>query len=120
MTLSPSHSYSKDWGGGNGTYRLATEALQWKFGNTESISSTEVEFLSLASEESVKKLAGTVGWGAVGGVLLGPVGLLAGLLLGGKSKKVTFIVKFKDGRKFIGTTDQKTWVEIQAGALHAL
>jgi len=120
VTISPSHSYSKNWTDGNGTFRLATKERTFKLPNTESIPSTELEFLALASEENVKKLSGTVGWGAAGGLLLGPVGLLAGLLLGGKKKQITFIAKFKDGRKLIATTDMKTWGEIQAGGLHVL
>jgi hypothetical protein len=120
VTFSPSHSYSKNWTDGNGTFHLATEERAFKLTNTEAIPSTELEFLALASEESVKKLGGTVGWGAAGGLLLGPVGLLAGLLLGGKKTKVTFIAKFKDGRKLIATTDPKTWVEIQSGGLHVI
>ena len=69
---------------------------------------------------TLKNISGTIGWGAAGGLLLGPVGLLAGLLMGGKKKQVTFIAKFKDGRKLIATTDEKTWVEIQSGGLHVL
>src|SRR6185312_15461439 len=67
----------------------------------ETIPLTQLEAVEIASEESVKKLGGTIGWGAAGGLLLGPVGLLAGLLLGGRKKEVTFIAKFKDGRKVL-------------------
>ena len=70
--------------------------------------------VELASEENVKKMGGTMGWGAVGALALGPVGLLAGLVLGGKSKDVTFIAIHKDGRKFMATTDSKTYTKIQA------
>lgn len=82
--------------------------------STETIMGTEVEEVTLATEENVKRLGGTVGWGVTGAVLLGPVGLLAGLLMGGRSKQVTFIVRFKDGRKFLGTTDAKAFTKIQA------
>lgn len=81
---------------------------------TEKIPIADVEELEVATEDSVKKLGGTVGWGLAGAVLLGPVGLLAGLLLGGKKKTITFVCKFKDGRKFLGTTDSKTWTQIIA------
>jgi len=120
VTVSPNHSYSKNWGNGGGTFHLVTEERALKFKSTEDIPSTELEFLALASEESVKKLGGTIGWGAAGGLILGPVGLLAGLLLGGKGKTVTFLAKFKDGRKVIASTDPKTWVEIQAGGIHLI
>lgn len=76
--------------------------------------------MAVASEEAIKSVGGTIGWGIAGGVALGPVGLLAGLVLGGKRKEVTFIAKFKDGRKVIATTDSKTWVQIQAAAIHLI
>lgn len=70
--------------------------------------------LDMASEESVKRLGGTVGWGALGGVVLGPVGLLAGLLVGGRGKDVTFVCRLKDGRKFMATASSKVYTEISA------
>lgn len=79
----------------------------------ETISVTELEAVDIATEETVKKIGGTVGWGAAGAVILGPVGLLAGLLLGGKKKEVTFVAKFKDGRKLLATTDSKTFTKLQ-------
>lgn len=43
----------------------------------EKIPVSEIQELEPASEETVKRIGGAVGWGVVGGVLLGPVGLLA-------------------------------------------
>jgi len=80
----------------------------------ETIPITELSTVDIATEESVKKLEGTIGWGVAGAVILGPVGLLAGLLLGGKKKEVTFIAKFKDGRKLLASTDSKTFTKLQA------
>lgn len=83
-------------------------------GKTIAFTKFDVEDVSVATEENVKKIGGTVGWGAVGATLLGPVGLLAGLLLGGRGKDVTFILKLKDGRKMLATTDSKTFTKIAA------
>ncbi|MEX2475048.1 hypothetical protein [Marinobacter sp.] len=95
-----------------GTFiNLKTEDRSWV---GENVQLADIETLELATEESVKKLGGTVGWGAVGGLLLGPVGLLAGLVAGGRKKEVTFIAKFKDGRKVLATTDNKTYTQMQA------
>ena len=69
-----------------------------------------------ATEESVKRLGGTLGWGVAGGLLLGPVGLLAGLLAGGRHKEITFICVFQDGKKIVATADNKTYVKLLAGA----
>ena len=101
---------------GDNQYSFGSLILKTKehrfFGETIPI--TELETVEVATEESVKKLGGTVGWGAAGALILGPVGLLAGLLLGGKKKEVTFIAKFKDGRKLLASTDSKTFTKLQA------
>lgn len=80
----------------------------------ESIPLNKLETVEPASEESVKKIGGTIGWGVAGSLVLGPVGLLAGLLLGGKKKEVTFVARFKDGRKLMATTDSATYTKIKA------
>jgi len=80
----------------------------------EKIDASQIEELEIATEENVKRLSGTVGWGIVGGVLLGPVGLLAGLLAGGRGKDITFICRFKDGRKFLATAPAKVYTQISA------
>ena len=79
----------------------------------EKIASAEVAKLEEASEESVISVGGLAGWGLAGSVLLGPAGLLAGLLLGGKSSDTTFICEFKDGRKFLGTASSKVFGNIK-------
>ncbi len=93
-----------------GSYQFPTKDA-WK---PELIKPKQFTEIEIANEESVKKLSGTIGWGAVGSVLLGPVGMLAGLLLGGKSKEVTFVGVLKDGRKLLATTDSKTFGVLQA------
>jgi len=80
----------------------------------QTIPVSEVEELEVASEENVKRIGGTVGWGIAGAALLGPAGLLAGLLLGGKGKDVTFVCKLKDGRKFMATAPSKVYQDITA------
>jgi hypothetical protein len=103
---------------GDGTYgfgslNLKTEAHSF-IGETLPIS--DIDSIDSATEENIKKLGGTVGWGAAGALLLGPAGLLAGLLLGGKKKEITFIAKFSDGRKLMASTDPKTFTKLQAAA----
>jgi len=80
----------------------------------EVIPLSEIETLEIATEENVKKIGGTIGWGAAGAVLLGPAGLLAGLLLGGRQKEVTFVARFKDGRKLLASTRSKSFTILQA------
>lgn len=78
------------------------------------IKTSQIEELSVATEESLKKMGGAIGWGLVGGVALGGIGALAGLLAGGRKKEVTFICKFKDGRKMMAKADNKIFEKISA------
>lgn len=80
----------------------------------EKIPSGQVEDLDVASEENVKRMAGSIGWGVVGGLALGGIGVIAGLLAGGTKKEVTFVCKFKDGRRMLARADNKTFTEIKA------
>ena len=106
--------------GGAGSLTLGTLALPVKrgllFDKLERMPGSELAEVEIASEESVKRIGGTVGWGLAGGVLLGPVGLLAGLLAGGNKKRVTFVARLKDGRKFLATGQQADFVKMQAEA----
>ncbi|MCP3660180.1 MAG: hypothetical protein GY830_07715 [Bacteroidetes bacterium] len=103
---------------GDSQYSLGSFMLKTKEHSIigEVVPITELEMVEVADEENVKKLGGTVGWGVAGGVLLGPLGLLAGLLLGGKKKEVTFIAKFKNGKKLLATTDSQTFTKLRAAA----
>ena len=101
------------WGPFNGKVSLKTEAHTWV---GEDIPGDQLEAVEVASEESVKKIGGTLGWGAVGALALGPIGLLAGLLLGGKGREVTFVARFKDGRRLMATTDSATFTKLKAAA----
>ncbi|HEY4048023.1 MAG TPA: hypothetical protein VGM27_14270 [Acidobacteriaceae bacterium] len=80
------------------------------------VPASSLSAVEIATEENVKKLGGTVGWGLVGGALLGPAGMLAGLLLGGRGKNVVFVAKFDDGLKMLASAESKTFTAIQAAA----
>lgn len=99
---------------GANEFHMALDQISWTGYKIEKYSAEEVDEIAEASEENVKRLGGTVGWGIAGAALLGPVGLLAGLIAGGRGKNVTFICKFGDGKKFLGTTDSKTYTKIVA------
>jgi hypothetical protein len=108
--------HAGDFGKGEGQFLYGNFSLPRNGSSLsrETIRGHLLETAEMASEENVKRIGGTVGWGVVGATLLGPVGLLAGLLLGGKGKEVTFVARFKDGRKLLGTTDPKTFTKIKA------
>jgi hypothetical protein len=76
----------------------------------------QIQSLEIATEQSLKKMSGAIGWGFAGAVALGPIGAIAGLLAGGRRDEVTFVCQFKDGRKFLGRCDTKTYTSIQAAS----
>lgn len=78
------------------------------------IPASEIETLEDATSEAVERLGGKIGWGVAGAVLLGPVGLLAGLLAGGKRHETTFVARFRDGSKILASTDSRTFTKIRA------
>jgi hypothetical protein len=79
----------------------------------ESIRARQIESVQLASEEAVLSLGGAAAFGTAGALLLGPVGLLAGLMLGGRGKETTFICKLTDGRKFMATARTRVFKELE-------
>lgn len=81
----------------------------------EIVDADQIESIEIATEDNVRKWSSTLGLGAAGGVLFGPLGVLAGLAAP-KEKQVTFIAHLKDGRKLLATADSETYAEIQAAA----
>lgn len=83
----------------------------------ECLGPRDIETIEKASEESVKRLGGTAGWGLAGGALFGPVGLLAGLVAGGRGQDVTFVAQFKDGRRLIASVRSSEYAKLAAAYL---
>ncbi len=69
-----------------------------------------VKSAELQTEEKLKELAGSAGWGFAGSI----AGGLAGVLSGGNKTKICFSCEMEDGRKFLAITDKKTWQNISA------
>ncbi|WP_138438594.1 hypothetical protein [Marinobacter alexandrii] len=88
-----------------------------KFTGADMYLPEQVKTLEMASEESVKRIGGTAGWGLVGVTLFGGIGLLAGLLAGGRGKDVTFVIVFEDGKKALCTADSKMYTKMQAALM---
>ena len=80
----------------------------------EKINKNLIENVELLTEENKKRVLSALGWGAVGGVLLGPLGGIAGLVFGGRTKEVCFALYLNDGRKYLITSDTKTFQRIKA------
>jgi len=74
----------------------------------------KLKHVELQTEESVKKVSETLGWGLAGGLIFGPTGFLAGILLGGNKKEVCALCELKDGRRFLAVMGNKTYQQILA------
>lgn len=77
----------------------------------------QIKSIALQTEESIKKIPEMAVWGLGGALLLGPMGLLAGAVLGGNKKQVCALCELKDGRKFLATMDSKVYQEMLALSL---
>jgi hypothetical protein len=118
-----------DFGQGSGDvhvgrpYRVSAQGIDMpKPGHsfhTEHIGLAQIASLEVATEESLKKMAGSVGWGLAGGLALGPIGALAGILAGGRKTEITFLCEFTDGRKFLGSSNTETFTALQAAMFAA-
>lgn len=97
----------------SGTWPLSAGSL-FVGAPVERIPLTALDTLEPASTEAVERLGGKIGWGVAGGMLLGPLGLLAGLLAGGKRHQTTFVARFNDGRKMLATTDSRTFLKMRS------
>lgn len=75
---------------------------------TLDLDKTTVAEYEILDEESRKSATSAVGRAFVGGVILGPVGWLAGLSAKSKSSHVV-AVEFKDGKKSLIEMDKKVY-----------
>ena len=80
----------------------------------EIISISDIIEIETVREEDINAIAQKAGWSTLGWFALGPIGLLAGLCVGGKRCDVTFITTFKDGRKILASTDSKIFMKFKA------
>lgn len=77
----------------------------------------EVCSVQVTTEEEASRLGKAAEAGIAGGLLLGPVGLVLGGLLGAADKQkktVTFSCELLDGRRFLGKTDAATYAKLEA------
>lgn len=71
------------------------------------------------TEDNKNKVLSKAGWSTLGAIALGPVGLLAGLLMGGRTKYVCMAVKLKGGEEFIAECDLKTYQKFYGAFLES-
>ncbi|HMM20635.1 MAG TPA: hypothetical protein PKA10_07830 [Selenomonadales bacterium] len=76
---------------------------------TENIASFEQ-----LTEENKSSILKKAGWGTIGGLVFGPVGIAAGLWLTGKSKEISVACELKTGEKFVANIDNETYKTLLA------
>ncbi len=78
------------------------------FKNLLYLDKTTIEAYEVVTEESRKSAVSGVARGLVGGALLGPVGLLAGISAKNKGT-ITLVIQFKDGKKSLLEINDKIY-----------
>lgn len=69
----------------------------------------EIDYTIIVGGDSRKSVGSSVTRGAIGGALLGPVGLVGGALSGKNKSKTTFTIVYKSGRREVKTVDNNSW-----------
>lgn len=65
------------------------------------LKSRHIKSVEVVTDANKTSLIGKAGWGAAGSILLGPAGLLAGLVAGGNKHNAVVQVICKNGKKFL-------------------
>jgi len=85
----------------------------------EEVPASEVASLAVVGQATGKSFGGAAVAGLAGGLLLGPVGLVAGALAGGNKDAVTFELTLRDGRRLLGSAKSVAFQELQAALFAA-
>lgn len=72
----------------------------------------EIKSVTVQTEESVKDIGKTLGLTIAGGMLMGPLGAVAGYFAGGNRKQVCILIELKEGKKFLAVVDQRIYQQI--------
>lgn len=91
------------------------ESRGFRLANNEFITlKRDVVRMTVQSEETIRRTGKLLLWSAVGAMLAGPFGALAGSLYGGWARHVTYVeMLLSDGRKVIAAISPETVSEIQ-------
>ena len=98
------------------SFTRKVRGLRISTGFLSSVGYTAEEVVSVqqVTQENSRSLMSKAGWGAVGAVALGPVGLLAGLLGAGNRTSLVLAVEFKDGKRALIQGQSKEAVKVLA------
>ena len=93
-------------------HALGTVQISTGLFKTVMVDKTTVESYELITDEHRKSAASGITRGIVGGVLLGPVGMLAGAVSAKNKGTYTVAIRFKDGRNSLLEVDDKIYKAI--------
>lgn len=82
------------------------------FAGNQTISKATVANIELVNSETNKDTGSSIARGVVGGVLLGPAGLIGGALLGKHNDIYTLSINFKNGKKSLVEIDSNLYKEL--------
>lgn len=93
---------------GNGEYHgavLSIESALYPWPGV-TISTSMIRSIEIVGKEENKDISSALLQGAAGSLVMGPLGAVAGFMLGNEYKEVTFLATLKDGRRFLATLDE--------------
>ncbi len=90
-----------------------TVAISVSFSESVILNKNTIENIEIMDKATNKDAGSAIARGIVGGVLLGPLGLVGGALLGKNSDINTLSVIFKDGKRSMIEVDGKIYKELQ-------
>ncbi len=99
--------------GDNLQFQKKDPSWRMMFNAHEKVPVSQIASIEVASEETAKSFAGAATAGLAGGLLLGPVGAIAGLLACGNSSSVTFVLTLRDGRRALCTAKSNVFQMFQ-------
>jgi len=69
----------------------------------------EVVSIEIVTEQNSTSILKKAGWGLIGSAVLGPIGLLAGVLGGGNRHEKVVAIEFADGKRALLQCDAKSY-----------
>jgi len=97
---------------GGEIFLIKEKIIVWIDTKQIELTQEEVESVKILTEEDKKNLSRAAGLGIAGSILLGPVGLVAGVLASGNKKEVTFECQLSNGEKFLAVTDPRIYQKL--------
>lgn len=87
---------------------------------TWKIKADDIVQLEEVNESNKVNVLRAIGGGALGTLLAGPIGLLAGALLGGRGKKYVVLIRDSKGRRLLCAVKQKEYEVLLAATVSRL